>query len=631
MSTTFSTIITGTGVFAVPTDDASLAAASAGFTGLLAGVPNLTFDAALAFVRDGDGGASRTLNCLITNVKYSGAICPSAVNTQTLLSGIKAALLASPSISAVSVQEANLVDQSGGASSSPWTRDAGGFIYPAVATDDLYIGGVAPNGVWLDSGEMALGASGMSGNGERLRVIGDVRVESNVILPTLSSGVFVGAPTDSGLFSEQIRAYSDTQAGIAVGVLSDLVDTNALSGPFAGFKARFVSATGSSGTFVGFEVDPSGGDFGWSQIGFRYPDMLGTALQGSEGFVQVGPNETNRFNGRCAIGGSVGSSSSLKVSTPSLGSGATWVNLDVDRGPVTLTGGFNWDLVRVACNLPNAVGQSAGRVDFLSIKTPVSAQAVTVNDCAGVDIEPIGIAANYTFTNPTYGIYQRGSGDLNYFAGNIGIGTTPSTTALLKTEDDLSTTAGTTGLWTYQNAAVTGTKSSWTGLLVQGGHSSTGTITTSFGVDVGHTLGAGSAGAIGDAYGFRSSMTLSNASDVITNGYGFYVVGKAGAGTLTNAYGLYLEAQGGGTLSYGVYQAAAADDNYFAGKVGIGSGKSVPSEDLEVAANIRCDGAFMSGASAGLSGTYTFGGGGSGDIASMTFSGGILTAVTLVP
>jgi hypothetical protein len=32
-----------------------------------------------------------------------------------------------------------------------------------------------------------------------------------------------------------------------------------------------------------------------------------------------------------------------------------------------------------------------------------------------------------------------------------------------------------------------------------------------------------------------------------------------------------------------------------------------------------------------LSGTYTFGGGGPGDIASMTFNNGFLTSVTLVP
>jgi hypothetical protein len=114
MSNVFTTIISGTGVYAVPTDDASLATASAGLASLLSFVPNLTFDSALAFVRDGDGGSGRTLNCLLTNVKLSGGICPSAANTQTMLTGIKNALLANPNISAVSIQEANLVDQSGG-------------------------------------------------------------------------------------------------------------------------------------------------------------------------------------------------------------------------------------------------------------------------------------------------------------------------------------------------------------------------------------------------------------------------------------------------------------------------------------------------------------------------------------
>lgn len=37
------------------------------------------------------------------------------------------------------------------------------------------------------------------------------------------------------------------------------------------------------------------------------------------------------------------------------------------------------------------------------------------------------------------------------------------------------------------------------------------------------------------------------------------------------------------------------------------------------------------GSSVGLSATYTFGGGGSGDVATMTFVNGYLTAVTLVP
>jgi len=46
---------------------------------------------------------------------------------------------------------------------------------------------------------------------------------------------------------------------------------------------------------------------------------------------------------------------------------------------------------------------------------------------------------------------------------------------------------------------------------------------------------------------------------------------------------------------------------------------------------IRNDYVYAVGTAYGLSATYTFGGGTTGDVASMTFTGGILTAVTLVP
>jgi hypothetical protein len=115
MSNIFVSSITGTGVFAVPIDDASLAAAEAALSSLISGVPNLTFSKVYAFVKDSDApGGTRTLNALISNALYSGAKCPSATDTQTMLAAIEAALLASVSISDVSVQEANIIDEGSG-------------------------------------------------------------------------------------------------------------------------------------------------------------------------------------------------------------------------------------------------------------------------------------------------------------------------------------------------------------------------------------------------------------------------------------------------------------------------------------------------------------------------------------
>jgi len=79
----------------------------------------------------------------------------------------------------------------------------------------------------------------------------------------------------------------------------------------------------------------------------------------------------------------------------------------------------------------------------------------------------------------------------------------------------------------------------------------------------------------------------------------------------------FRQAAGAGTL--GVKNAAGTQNVYLNGSGGY----------VEVANNFRVNGVTGLGAAAGT--TYTFGGGGSGDIASMTFNGGILTAVTTVP
>jgi len=63
----------------------------------------------------------------------------------------------------------------------------------------------------------------------------------------------------------------------------------------------------------------------------------------------------------------------------------------------------------------------------------------------------------------------------------------------------------------------------------------------------------------------------------------------------------------------------------------VGIGITTPNEKLEVGGKIRANTAFNLNGTDGISGIFTFGGGGTGEIASMTFSGGILTATTLVP
>lgn len=63
-----------------------------------------------------------------------------------------------------------------------------------------------------------------------------------------------------------------------------------------------------------------------------------------------------------------------------------------------------------------------------------------------------------------------------------------------------------------------------------------------------------------------------------------------------------------------------------------GTGNDIVGSNFQVSKAGEVDGSgFAVAGTPGLTSTYTFGGGGSGDIASMTFDGGILTGVTLVP
>jgi hypothetical protein len=143
------------------------------------------------------------------------------------------------------------------------------------------------------------------------------------------------------------------------------------------------------------------------------------------------------------------------------------------------------------------------------------------------------------------------------------------------------------------------------------GRNNTRTLSTMIGGNF-YVWGLGRAGAGGNittakAGNFGGRMDYGT----ITNYYGNYIADVTGAGAVTNMYGLYIEnITKGSTLNYAIY--SAGGDSYHAGVFQAGGYKS-------------------SDGSAGLSATYTFGGGGSGDIATMTFKNGILTAITTVP
>lgn len=126
-------------------------------------------------------------------------------------------------------------------------------------------------------------------------------------------------------------------------------------------------------------------------------------------------------------------------------------------------------------------------------------------------------------------------------------------------------------------------------------HQGTGIVTDAYGANI--LVNNASTGMITNAYGLNSAVVSTLSNGTIVNGYG--VGGKvyraSGTGTITNAFGLYssiptvgyaTNAYGvyidsiQGTNNWGLYQADSANQNYFAGNVGIGT--TTPGEVLSL-------------------------------------------------
>jgi hypothetical protein len=180
MSNIFIEDIVGQNDFAVPASDGALGTATTELDSLLSGVANLAYDRVLAWVETTSGaGAFRTLNCVVEKFEYSGEECPDATETQTMTAAIKSTLEGDADITSIGQQQVHILTAGPYFS---WDRDAaGGFLYPAITTDDVVVGGESsPQGKWFQDGDMVLGAAAMSGT-EKLRVVGSERLEDYLL------------------------------------------------------------------------------------------------------------------------------------------------------------------------------------------------------------------------------------------------------------------------------------------------------------------------------------------------------------------------------------------------------------------------------------------------------------------
>lgn len=154
---------------------------------------------------------------------------------------------------------------------------------------------------------------------------------------------------------------------------------------------------------------------------------------------------------------------------------------------------------------------------------------------------------------------------------------------------------------------------------------------------IGNTLGTISNHPAIIAIGSGNSVT-GDASKVIGNnntvsGLGNAILGGAISSTqdFTVALGTWLSstATGASIIGYGVSGSSVLVNNT-ANSIAFGWSQTTP-QHLLTSTGAIFKGTISTDGNTGLTNTYTFGGGSTGDIASMTFTNGILTGVTTVP
>ncbi len=179
------------------------------------------------------------------------------------------------------------------------------------------------------------------------------------------------------------------------------------------------------------------------------------------------------------------------------------------------------------------------------------------------------------------------------------------------------------------------------GIQVITEQNSTATLANSWGLFVQLKSNAGT-GGMGQSAGVTVTSQYSGGAPSTVKGIDIREVSHA---STTTAYGLYVEKQALATNNYGI---SLAGDGVGSDLVlGAGQDASIyyDGTDLILNPNLVGTGKVLIGAigdntikakyessdgSAGLSATYSFGGGGAGDISTMTFKDGILTAVTTI-